>query len=84
MALVPQVVKHGALAKGEITELQSGFGQLARKYNVSIPYKFDQLTRNGALGDATKATEEFGRELMESALGNFTAFCDELIKANPV
>ncbi|HET7034264.1 MAG TPA: creatininase family protein [Thermomicrobiaceae bacterium] len=84
MALVPQVVKHGALAKGEITELQSGFGQLARKYNVSIPYKFDQLTRNGALGDATQATEEFGRELMESALTNFTAFCDELVKSNPV
>jgi creatinine amidohydrolase len=84
MALVPEVVKHGALAKGEVTELQSGFGQLAKRYNVSIPYRFDQLTRNGALGDATQATEEFGQELMESALENFTALCDELIKANPV
>lgn len=84
LALVPQVVKQGALAKGEITELGSGFNRLASRYNVSIPYRFDQLTRNGALGDATQATEEFGREWIESALSNFTAFCDELIKANPV
>lgn len=84
MELVPEIVKHDNLAAGDITDLQKGFGQLARRYSVSIPYRFDQLTRNGALGDATQASNVFGREMIESGLENFTAFCDELIRTNPV
>ncbi len=83
MELVPEIVKQDTLAPGDITELQKGFGQLAKRYNVSIPYRFDQLTRNGALGDATQASAQFGREMIESGLQNFTAFCQELIDANP-
>ncbi len=84
MELVPEIVKTDSLAAGEITDLQMEFGQLARRYNVSIPYRFDQLTRNGALGDARKASPQFGHEMIESALANFSEFCDELIASNPV
>ncbi|MBX6343226.1 MAG: creatininase family protein [Thermomicrobiaceae bacterium] len=84
MILAPEVVKRHALAPGEMTELATGFQREAKRFGVSIPYRFDQLTRNGALGDATKANEEFGRELVDSALANFTAFCEALIEANPV
>ncbi|HEX3722670.1 MAG TPA: creatininase family protein [Nitrolancea sp.] len=84
MELVPEIVKHKTLAPGDITELESGFGRSAHRYNVSIPYRFDRLTRNGALGDATQASPEFGRELVESGLRNFTAFCQELIEQNPI
>ena len=84
MELVPEVVKHDTLAIGDITELQTGFGQTAKRFNVSIPYRFDRLTRNGALGDATKASAEFGKEYVDSGLRNFTAFCNELIAENPI
>jgi creatinine amidohydrolase len=84
MELVPSIVKHGSLAPGEITDLQREFERRARKYGVTIPYRFDQLTRNGALGDATQASPEFGREMIENALENFTGFCDDLIASNPV
>ncbi|HVX28996.1 MAG TPA: creatininase family protein, partial [Nitrolancea sp.] len=84
MELVPEVVKHSTLAPGEITELESGFGNLLKRYNVSVPYRFDRLTRNGALGDATQASAEFGKEYVESGLANFTAFCHELIAQNPI
>jgi len=84
MELVPEIVKTDSLAVGEITDLQMEFGQLARRYSVSIPYRFDKLTRNGALGDARKASPEFGREMIESALANFAEFVDELIASNPV
>lgn len=84
MELVPEIVKTSSLAAGDITELGYGFRGSASKYGVNIPYRFDQITRNGALGDATQASAEFGKELIDSALSNFTAFCDELIKANPV
>lgn len=84
MELVPEIVKRDALAPGDITELGRGFRREASKYGVSIPYKFDQITRNGALGDAIQATPEFGRELIESGLANFTQFCNDLIAASPV
>ncbi|HUZ02927.1 MAG TPA: creatininase family protein [Thermomicrobiaceae bacterium] len=84
MELVPEIVKQGSLAAGDITDLSRGFQREARKYSVSIPYRFDQLTRNGALGDATQATPEFGRELMQSALDNFVKFCEDLVEASPV
>lgn len=84
MDLVPSIVKQDSLAAGEITELQKGFNQQAKRYGASIPYRFDRLTRNGALGDATKASAQFGRELVQSGLKNFTEFCNALIEANPV
>lgn len=84
MALVPEVVKENALAAGEITPLAQEFRKQAQKYGVTIPYRFDQLTRNGALGDATKANRELGAELVESQLTNFVQFCKDLIAANPV
>jgi creatinine amidohydrolase len=84
MELVPSVVKTDALAVGELTELTTGFRGELQKYNVQVPYRFDEYTRNGALGDATLATQEAGKEIIDSGLNNFVAFCDELIKANPV
>jgi creatinine amidohydrolase len=84
LELVPHVVKHDALAKGELTELTTGFRQELKKYDVQVPYRFDEFTRNGALGDATLATPEAGKEMMDDALTNFTQFCHDLIRAHPV
>lgn len=47
-------------------------------------YQLDELTRNGALGDARIATPEYGKALVDSALDNFTAFVEELIANSPV
>lgn len=84
MVLAPEIVKHGSLAPGELTDLAYGFRKEAAKYKVSIPYKFDKFTRNGALGDASQATLEFGEALVASGLKNFAQFCADLIEANPV
>ncbi len=83
MELVPHLVKNNALAAGELTELTTGFRQELQKYGVQVPYRFDEFTRNGALGDATQATPEAGKELMDDALTNFTQFCHDLIRAHP-
>ncbi|MEX2425608.1 MAG: creatininase family protein [Thermomicrobiaceae bacterium] len=84
MELAPQVVKHETLAVGELTELTTGFRQEMQKYGVQVPYRFDEFTRNGALGDATQATPEAGKEIIDDALTNFTQFCHDLIRAHPV
>jgi creatinine amidohydrolase len=84
MELIPHVVKSDTLAPGELTELTTGFRKEMKKYGVDVPYRFDEFTRNGALGDATQATPEAGKEIIDDALTNFTRFCHDLIRAHPV
>ena len=83
MALAPHIVKSDALAAGELTELTTGFREQMRRYNVTVPHRFDAYTRNGALGDARQASLEYGAELMESALQNFVQFTVDLVAASP-
>src|SRR5690606_24643731 len=84
MFLAPEIVKTDSLAAGEMTDLTYEFRGTLQRYGVSVPYRFDEYTRNGALGDARKATREMGEELMTSALNNFVTFMDELIAWTPV
>ncbi len=84
MFLVPDIVKTDALAAGELTDLTYEFRKQLGKYRVNVPYRFEEYTRNGALGDARKASLEFGDELMNSALNNFVEFAKEVIELHPV
>lgn len=79
MYLAPHIVKTDALAAGDMTEMTHGFRQTMQKYGVTVPWRFDEYTRNGALGDATTSSIEYGTAMMESALNNFVAFLDEAI-----
>lgn len=83
MELIPQHVKHDTIAQGDMTDLMYEFNQTLKRYNVSVPYRFDEMTRNGALGDARIATPEYGKALVDNALDNFTAFVEELIANSP-
>ncbi len=77
--LVPEIVKHDALAKGELTELSTRYSGDMRRYRTSIPYYFEEYTTNGALGDATLASPEFGRDLVEGGLDRFCSFIESLL-----
>ena len=79
MHLVPEIVKHDALALGELTDLGTGLRGDMHKYGVSVPYYFEDYTSNGALGDARLASPEFGRDLVEAGLDRFCAFVDSLL-----
>lgn len=83
MELIPQHVKYDTIAQGDMTDLMYEFNQTLKRYNVSVPYRFDEMTRNGALGDARIATPEYGKALVDNALDNFTAFVEELIANSP-
>ena len=82
--LMPETVKQDALEVGGMTELATGFGSLLSKYSVSVAYRFDRLTTNGALGDATISTVEYGRDLVESTLSGMASFIEELILNAPI
>jgi creatinine amidohydrolase len=85
MYLAPQIVKQEALAAGEMTDLMYGFRDQMRRYNVTVPFRFDEYTRNGCLGDApANASIAYGTAMMESALRNFVAFTEEIVAIAPI
>lgn len=84
MYMAPQTVKTDALAAGELTDLARGFRAHMARYGVTVPYRFDEFTHNGALGDARNATWEYGRDLVESSLENFVAFVEDLVANTPL
>lgn len=79
MELIPQHVKMDALAPGELTDLTYNLRPKLREFGVTVPYSFDEFTSNGALGDATKATPEYGRALIESGLNNFVGLVEDIL-----
>ncbi len=84
MYLAPEIVKNDTLAAGEMTDLTYELRGALQQYGVNVPYRFDEYTRNGALGDARKSTYEIGEALMTSALDNFVAFADDIIDWSPI
>ncbi|MEZ4521007.1 MAG: creatininase family protein [Thermomicrobiales bacterium] len=84
MYLAPEIVKTDSLSAGEMTDLTYELRGTLQRYGVTVPYRFDEYTRNGALGDARKATREIGEALMSSAIDNFVEFMDEIVEWSPI
>jgi len=79
MYMLPEIVRESSLEAGDLTELMTDFRKDMKRYGVTIPFAFDEYTLNGALGDATLASIEFGRDLIESGLDNFCTFVEKLL-----
>ncbi|MCI0476323.1 MAG: hypothetical protein L0Y55_08750, partial [Anaerolineales bacterium] len=50
--------------------------------SLVVPYTFDEITDNGALGDATLATEERGKAIIDEALNKATEFLIDFMDKN--
>jgi creatinine amidohydrolase/Fe(II)-dependent formamide hydrolase-like protein len=72
VALVPvgSFEQHGPSGT---SELDTG-----RAY-LGYHYRFDEITANGALGDATQASEELGWAIVEQALARAVEFLDAFL-----
>lgn len=77
MYLAPHTVRQEAFAPGEFKGYP--FRHLGGGFSLAYPYRFDEITANGALGDATLASEELGREIIETALNYAVEFLKDLI-----
>jgi creatinine amidohydrolase len=79
MYLAPHIVKTDKLAKGDMKGypyiLNPGGG--GRK--VNYPYSFDTVTANGCLGDATQATAEKGKVMIDVCLDRAAEFLEDYI-----
>jgi creatinine amidohydrolase len=66
--MAPHIVRKDRLAKGDI---QEGKWRSLRPGNpLQGTYQYEEMTANGCIGDATKASEDVGRQIVEEALDN--------------
>lgn len=79
--LAPHLVKQDQLTKGDLKPL---YPYSRGETSLAWPFTYDQLTANGALGNAPAASVEFGREIVETAISRTLAFVEALlVKGTP-
>jgi len=77
MVLAPHTVRREAFAPGEFKGYP--YRHLGEGFNLAYPFRFDEITANGALGDARLASEELGQEIIDTALRMAVEFLDDFI-----
>ena len=77
LVLAPHTVRREALAPGQFRGYP--YRHLGRGYNLGYPYRFDEITANGALGDATQASEALGEAIVEAALEKAVEFATDFM-----
>jgi creatinine amidohydrolase len=76
--LAPWAVRHDALSPGELLGQEYPHAQWSGP--VHVPYLFEEITANGALGDARAASAELGEELIETALDRLVEFIEAFVE----
>lgn len=79
MALCPELVRGESLEPGDLIEEYGAFEDNYEPHAVQIPKPFSERTRNGAFGDATKASREAGEEIVTVAVKRAVAFARDFI-----
>lgn len=76
--LAPQLVRLDRLEKGDI--VTGGRWERLRPGNpIQGFYRYEEMTRNGCIGDATKASYAIGEAIVEEALTGLTEALQELL-----
>lgn len=80
MVLTPELVHHDALEPGDLIEDYISGEDNYQPHALQVPKPFSERTRNGAFGDATKASLEAGEDIVETAVARITDFARELVE----
>ena len=67
MAVAPHLAKPHAFAPPELTGNQAETAALLRTYGGVLARRYDEVTRNGATGDASSATALAGQQILDGA-----------------
>lgn len=77
--LAPRVVQQHRLTAGTTKPSPYPHTHPRDPWSVEFPYRWDELTGNGAFGDASRATREIGEELCSTALDRLSRFVQAFI-----
>ncbi|MBK8021833.1 MAG: creatininase family protein [Chloroflexi bacterium] len=71
--VAPQTVKD-TLVPGEVLPYAHANTDIKSAARIDYPFRFEDFTANGALGDARLATMEFGQKIVDTALDRTMEF----------
>jgi creatinine amidohydrolase len=74
LALQPDIVHGEVLEAGKIRSTSLPYSNVMESPRVGVPLAFDEITENGALGDARQASEEFGLQLTNAVVTRSVEF----------
>ncbi len=80
LAVAPHRAKPQAFAGPQLTGTQAETTALLRTYGGILARRYDEVTRNGAMGDATSATAELGRQLLDGAARRLVEIIEVLLR----
>jgi creatinine amidohydrolase len=80
MAVAPHRAKPSAFAAPQPTGLQVETAALLRAYGGSLARRYDEVTHNGATGDATSASAEVGRQILDGAARRLAEIIEVMLR----
>ena len=82
MYLAPHIVRPERLTQGAVKGYPYKFMGKGNNSSFQVPYTFDEITDNGALGDSTQASAERGQAIVEEALDKAVEFLTDFMDKN--
>lgn len=79
LALQPDIVHREALRPGEVLPPALPYADPWQPDRLGVPLWFDEITANGALGDARQASAEFGEEVVAAIVERSAKFLRRFI-----
>ncbi len=80
--VAPETVREERVA-GDIVPYAHPHTDLYAPGRLDYPFRFDELTRNGALGDARLATRGFGEQIVTATLDRTVEFLESFMGNSP-
>jgi creatinine amidohydrolase len=80
MYLAPHVVRPERIVQGAVRGFP--YKNLGKSSGIVYPSTWDELTENGALGDATEASAELGKQIIDAALIKASEFLIDFMDKN--
>jgi creatinine amidohydrolase len=79
LALQRDIVRTEALEAGKLRSTSLPYSNIMESPRVGVPLSFEEITDNGALGDAHQASEEFGHELANAVVRRSAEFLERFL-----
>lgn len=81
MAVTPELVRREALAPGGVKPLPYRHADIRGTARVEVSYRFEELTENGALGNAQMASAAVGERIIATTLDRARSFLEDFLNA---
>ncbi|MFG6120197.1 creatininase family protein [Thalassobacillus sp. B23F22_16] len=76
--LAPSLIRPEKLTKGDLNE-RGRYKQLRPGRAIQGFYRYEEMTNNGNIGDATKASKEIGEKIVWEAIENIKSSLEEIL-----